>query len=315
MGTSEPKWRRTHRSWAALLATTGFVLGSGIPSDAATGTPASHTTVTNCQQARITATCLHAVVADFNRARRKEGLGPIVLPTNFVHLSVPQQLFVLANIERIDRHLPPFNGLASTLNAVAQTGANHGRIPRPPSKMPASTPHAGEWSRMSNALFSDFVWMYDGGTAARRGILMSVCGPLTEGAAVAAGHPGAAMFLEGTDTRDRAGAFTWNGERTYFPAGSRERNTASLPWVVRTAAPSFYRNNYWTVGISDPGTYAPRPMLSYQWYVDGVPQLRATSHQYTLTPRQHGHTVSLKISANRTGYLGCGMPYSFGRIG
>ena len=310
--------RRTQRTWGAavaLLATVAVIVGSGVPSDAATDMPASHATARYCQEATITANCLHAVVADFDIARRKEGLGPIVLPTNFVHLSAAKQLFVIINIERIDRHLPPFNGLANTLNAVARSGANRDTIPRPPSTMAAGTPHAGDWSRVSNALFSAFVWMYDSGAAARRGVLMNVCGPLTAGAAVAAGHSGAAVFLEGTDTRDRADAFTWNGERTFFPVGSRERNTASLPWIVRTSAPSFYRNDYWTVGVSSPGTYAPRPTVRYQWYVDGVPQLRATSHQYRLSRAQHGHTVSLKITASRTGYLGCGVPYSFGRIG
>lgn len=298
----------------ALLATMAFVVGSGLPSEAVTATPASRATVAYCQQAAITAKCLHAVVADFDIARRKEGLGAIVLPTNFVHLSAPRQMFVLINIERIDRHLPPFNGLSSTLNSVAQTGANHDAAGHPPTNMPASTPHASEWSKVSNALFSDFVWMYDGGAAARAGILMNVCGPLTEGAAIASGHPGAGAFLEGLDTRDRADTFTWNGERAFFPAGSRERNTASLPWVVRTSAPSFYRNNYWTIGIGFPGTYSVRPTLTYQWYVDGVPQPHATSHQYTLTTAQHGHAVSLKITASGAGYLGCGTPYNFGRI-
>ncbi|BBH16411.1 hypothetical protein Back2_06980 [Nocardioides baekrokdamisoli] len=298
----------------ALLATVSFVFGSGVPAGAVTATPASHATVTYCQQATITASCLHAAVADFNIARHKEGLGPIVLPTNFVHLSVPKQLFVLINIERIDRHLPPFNGLSSALNAAAQTGANKYATPQPPSHMPAGTPHASAWSRASNALYAEFVWMYGGSATVRNGLLMNVCGPLTAGAALASGHAGAGVFLEGLDTRDRADVFTWNGERAYFPAASRERATASLPWVVRTSAPSFYRDNYWTLGISSPGTFSPAAAVRAQWYVDGVAQPGATSHQYTLTRAQHGHTVSVKLTAGRSGYMSCGKAYDFGRI-
>lgn len=265
---------------------------------------------TYCQQPVITANCLHAAIADMDAARHKEGLGPIVLPTNFVHLSAPKQILVLTDIERIDRHLPPFAGLSSALDSIAQSAADRGVAPT----VSTAAPHQGEWSRVSNSLLSDFLWMYTNGGAARRAVLMNACGPLLQGAAIANGHSGAALFVDGMDTRDRADVFSWNAERAYFPSGSRERATAALPWVVRTSAPSFYRNNYWTIGIGNPGTYAPTATLHAQWYVDNVAQSGATSHQYTLTRAQHGHTVQVKITAGRTGYMSCGTVYNFGRI-
>lgn len=302
--------RRTRSTGAALLAALGLVFASVPATDAYTDTPVSHAMYAYCQQPVISANCLHAAIADLDAARHKEGLGPIVLPTNFVHLSAPKQILVLTNIERIDRHLPPYAGLSSALDSIAQSAANRGVAPA----VSTAAPHHGEWSRVSNSLLSDFLWMYTAGGSGRSGILMNVCGPLLQGAAIASGHSGSALFVDGSDTRDRADAFSWNAERAYFPAGSRERATAALPWVVRTSAPGFYRNNSWTIGIGTPGTYAPSATLHAQWYVDNVAQRGATSHQYTLSRAQHGHTVQVKIIAGRTGYMSCGTVYNFGRI-
>lgn len=305
--------RRRQRSWSgasALFAAVALLLAAAVPADAYTHRPASHATVAYCQRPVITTHCIRAAVADLNAARRNEGLGRIVLPSNFVRLSPPQQVFVLINLERIDRHLPPFAGLSKSLDAIAQDGANAGRAP----KRGTSAPHVGEWARVSNSLLADYLWMYDGSSATRRGILTTMCGPLLAGTAMARGHSGSALFLQGADHRAHADAFDWNRERAFFPIGSRERNAPALPWVVRTSAPTFYRNNYWTIGISSPGTYTPAAAVRARWYVDGVPQPGATRYRYTLTRAQRGHTVGLKISVSRPGYLGCGATYNFGRI-
>ena len=51
--------------------------------------------------------CDQIAVAAFNRARAAEHIAPMRLPTDFERLTQPQQLLVLANLERVDRGLPP----------------------------------------------------------------------------------------------------------------------------------------------------------------------------------------------------------------
>ncbi len=56
----------------------------------------------------------------------------MVLPSDFTSLSVPDQLFVAIDRERVDRGLAPFAGLDTALNAGAQRGADHAQLPRAP---------------------------------------------------------------------------------------------------------------------------------------------------------------------------------------
>jgi hypothetical protein len=73
--------------------------------------------------------CLNGSVAVLNAGRKSEKLGPLVLPSNWKQLSIPTQLFVLTDLERTARGLPPISGLAADWNAIAQQGANVGRDP------------------------------------------------------------------------------------------------------------------------------------------------------------------------------------------
>lgn len=75
------------------------------------------------------AICLDQSVAMLNAGRRSEQLGPLVLPRNWERLTVPQQLFVLTDLERTARGLPPDTGLASDWNAAADAGAKAGKDP------------------------------------------------------------------------------------------------------------------------------------------------------------------------------------------
>ncbi len=73
--------------------------------------------------------CLESSLAMLNAGRRSEGLGPVLLPDNWAALAVPEQLFVLTDLERTARGLPPDAGLAASWNAAAQAGADAGRDP------------------------------------------------------------------------------------------------------------------------------------------------------------------------------------------
>jgi hypothetical protein len=73
--------------------------------------------------------CLEASLAMINAGRRSEQLGPLMLPVNWGELTVPEQLFVISELERTARGLPPDTGLASDWNAAAQSGAAVGQDP------------------------------------------------------------------------------------------------------------------------------------------------------------------------------------------
>ena len=73
--------------------------------------------------------CINAALEAINHAHALEGVRPMVLPAGFAQLSVPEQLFVVVNLERADRGLPAFNGLTSALDANAQRGAERRQRP------------------------------------------------------------------------------------------------------------------------------------------------------------------------------------------
>ncbi len=67
--------------------------------------------------------CLHSQLAQIDQARASEGLGPMVLPGWYPKLTVPEQLLVVAGLEREARGLPIFVGLSASLDAMARKGA------------------------------------------------------------------------------------------------------------------------------------------------------------------------------------------------
>jgi hypothetical protein len=106
--------------------------------------------------------CLDAVLGAVNHAHVLEGIRPMVLPPDFAQLSVPDQLFVAVNLERVDRGLPAFGGLTTALNHNAQQGADAANDPPDPG--PAYDLDDAEWAGGSaNGLDAVYGWMYDDG--------------------------------------------------------------------------------------------------------------------------------------------------------
>ncbi|MGH9019277.1 MAG: hypothetical protein ACRDY1_16120, partial [Acidimicrobiales bacterium] len=100
----------------------------------------------------------------------------------FEAMTVPEQLFVITNLERTDRGLPAISGLTSQLDSVAQTGASNNGDP----DLTASTLTGGasvrSWASVwaggtSNALGSDYYWMYDDGPGSSNGSCTSPSAP------------------------------------------------------------------------------------------------------------------------------------------
>ena len=106
--------------------------------------------------------CVDAVLAAIDRARGLEGVRPMVLPSGFARLSLPEQLFVAVNLERVDRGLPAFAGLTAALNQNAQRGADS--ADDPPGVGPSYVLDDAEWAGgSSNGLDAVYGWMYDDG--------------------------------------------------------------------------------------------------------------------------------------------------------
>ena len=91
--------------------------------------------------------CLRTTLQAIDAARAKEGIRPMLLPADFSRLTVPEQLFVAVNRERVDRGLAPFTGLAAVLDAKAQRGADTLQLPPRPGRSWSSV--GTEWIRCS----------------------------------------------------------------------------------------------------------------------------------------------------------------------
>jgi hypothetical protein len=106
--------------------------------------------------------CLQVTLKAIDDARAKEHLGPLALPSDYATLSVPEQLLVVLDGERVDRGLHPFVGLSAALSASDATAAAASHLPPTPGRPYANADT--EWiGDVSNALDADYEWMYDDG--------------------------------------------------------------------------------------------------------------------------------------------------------
>ena len=119
------------------------------------------------------AACLHLLMSAINAAQRAEHLQPLVLPSNFRSLSVPQQLFVLTNLERLSRGVPAIVGLSPYLDRAAMASARQAVDPPinafygPVQVLPLGGgvyAAGGVWfGNMVDSAAAMFGWMYDDG--------------------------------------------------------------------------------------------------------------------------------------------------------
>lgn len=125
--------------------------------------------------------CTAYVLQALNDARRVEGLKAMALPTTWSRLSVARQLFVLADLERTARGLPPYLGLNAALTADAQHAAAHDEDPtiaagfaigRDPQGYEGM---GGAWSSGFTVLGADYFWMYADGWGGSGGTYNAAC--------------------------------------------------------------------------------------------------------------------------------------------
>ncbi len=72
--------------------------------------------------------CVDTELANVDQARSYEGVGPMVLPSNWTSLTAQEQQFVVINLERTARGLEPFTGHSTLFDSwVLQTAVFSGR--------------------------------------------------------------------------------------------------------------------------------------------------------------------------------------------
>lgn len=108
---------------------------------------------------------VNQVLASINAARfSEEGLGPLEFDAaRFNRLSVPEQVFVITNLERVSRGLYPATAMVARLDALATNAARHDQDPIDRGESFSSIWSSAPASLGQPALFADFGWMYDDG--------------------------------------------------------------------------------------------------------------------------------------------------------
>lgn len=110
--------------------------------------------------------CAQFYVAHINAARRLLGeaaVTPMRLPTNWSRLTPIEQVFVTADLERVDRHLPPYLGLSRTLDAAASAAAARAEDPSVPAGLALFAAGSNEFPGVVSAAEADYGWMYSDG--------------------------------------------------------------------------------------------------------------------------------------------------------
>ncbi len=240
-----------------LLVALGCGLALLVPAaaGAAIGDPPANRTLSPatlqaCRANPGAQTCDTSALADLNAARAAEGLGPMQLPGDFGTLTVPQQLLVLSDLERVDRGLVPVIGLSGPLDQDALSGAQNDADPQP-TQFNGDAWTANWEGGYGSPLEADFVWMYDDGFGSnnidctsptatgcwghRHDILWSFDAPAVMGAADAQGQFGASqteLFVGG----DRQ---TAPGQADAPLAPTWATIAATLPFAVSPASLSF----------------------------------------------------------------------------
>ena len=206
-----------------------------------------------------TPACTAYELLAINNARATIGESPLTLPTNWLSLTIPEQLFVIANLERTTAGYPPYIGLNAALTAEAQTAANANQDPALAAGFAVgnnpwnNTGFDGSWAGTANVLLADYYWMYADGWAGSQSITFNIactgpsswgcwdhrdellgastdhtqgvglgCTNCEFGAAVATTPTGGSVvdLIELPAAAAPATTFTWASEIGYIPAGT-----------------------------------------------------------------------------------------------
>jgi hypothetical protein len=119
-----------------------------------------------CHAASQQSTCITDVVDAINNAHVVEGIPPVQLPSGFDSLSPANQVFVLVNLERVDRNLSPITGELASLDQLSQVGAQGSEDPEVPSGGLPGVPVSAwgaNWASSGSDVDAVYEWMYEDG--------------------------------------------------------------------------------------------------------------------------------------------------------
>ena len=130
--------------------------------------PPSPNFLSGCAASAVSTFCLGQEVEAIDNARAQEGVAPInIRLAAWRRLSSPQQLFVLANLERNARGLSPAVAMTAQLDRVAAIGAANTNDPILTGWTLTSGKHVVTWSSNwaggVSGLEADYFWMYSDG--------------------------------------------------------------------------------------------------------------------------------------------------------
>jgi hypothetical protein len=122
-----------------------------------------------------TTACNSKALEAIDRARGSEPIGPLRFSlAKFLKLSVADQLFAIADLERVSRGEPPMTALTVQLDKVAQAGASLDKDPQVSAVRLSGGANVRAWGSnwaggTESALGSDDGWMYDDGYGSSNG--------------------------------------------------------------------------------------------------------------------------------------------------
>ncbi|HTV11748.1 MAG TPA: hypothetical protein VME20_07780 [Acidimicrobiales bacterium] len=130
--------------------------------------------------------CTGLLLGAINSAQAAEHLKSLTMPSDFFALSAPEQLFVLIDLERMSRGVPPVVGLSPYLGTEATKAAHNSEDPTfhtaygpvqvwaPPGG--GAYAFGGAWAGNSvNSAAAVFEWFYDDGWGGPKGTWNFAC--------------------------------------------------------------------------------------------------------------------------------------------
>lgn len=237
-----------------------------LQSGSCTGSSGNYSCTNPCVSSQLTwpvfsakRACTAYVLEAINNARAQENVGPMVLPSNWDSLTIPEQMLVATNLERVARGYPPYLGLNANLDRAALSAATQSADPDLAKGFAVgfdalgATAFGGSWSAGFNVLAGDYMMMYSdgwggslnstsniactspsaGGCWAHRdellgsapnfnpgvGLWCDTC-EFGAGYAIASGSSSYTQVIEMPAGVPPPLVFTWQSELPYFPSGA-----------------------------------------------------------------------------------------------
>ncbi len=119
----------------------------------------------SCTPAPLGKACVNAAVYYLDKARAKVGLPAYKLPADFPSLTPAKQMFILANLDRIQYGLPPITGLTAALTHDALVGVEAGTDPSPSDTTNVSAWRSNWAAGYRNAPMAYEAWLWDDGVS------------------------------------------------------------------------------------------------------------------------------------------------------